>query len=234
MNYLYFLSWLIICNPVRATVILTFDDSTTNTYEIAFPKLTKHNIKATVYSITGLVGHKPFYMTWDELWILRQHGWDIECHTVSHPHLITISHNDLLKELDGCKSDLYNHGYTGNHFAAPYGELNKQARVEIDKRFLTSRRAWSNKDEDYSVVNLDNHYLPAVSLNESLGIGKIKSLLNLAGDDNHLVIFMIHQVVPKGSNIPFSISIDKFDVVLNYIEKNKIPTNTIDRYFDGK
>ena len=104
-------------------VILTFDDGYQDFFDNAYPLLKQYDDRATVYIITGKVGH-PGYMTWDELRTLSASLlMTIGAHTRTHPDLALLSPRRSWDELAGSKADLEARlGMAVRHLAYPAGE----------------------------------------------------------------------------------------------------------------
>lgn len=65
-------------------VILTFDDGIANFYEVAFPLLQKHQLKAVVFLIGNWIG-QPGMVTWDQVRTMHASGLvDFQSHTFNH------------------------------------------------------------------------------------------------------------------------------------------------------
>jgi peptidoglycan/xylan/chitin deacetylase (PgdA/CDA1 family) len=94
--------------PPAGLVALSFDDGMDDNYSTVLPILREHDVPATVYVATGLVG-KPNprlapeaqarMMTRDELRDLVAAGIEIGAHTVTHPDLSTLDFDDCLREI---------------------------------------------------------------------------------------------------------------------------------------
>ena len=122
--------------PVKP-VIITFDDGYQDVYVHAMPILQKYGFTATLFVVTGDVGGtndwdriKGFdsvsLLTWDELKIMVDAGFDIEAHTVSHPHLTRLSPAQAAEEISGAKTALETHlGRKIDTFCYPYGDYNR-------------------------------------------------------------------------------------------------------------
>ena len=69
---------------IRNPVLLTLDDGYMDNYTELFPILQRHNAKATIFVITGLVG-KPYYLTEDMIREMDASGLvSFQSHTVTH------------------------------------------------------------------------------------------------------------------------------------------------------
>ncbi len=72
--------------PERA-VVLTIDDGYRSVYDIAWPILRKHGVKATLFNYTDFIG-APAAMTWSEMREMAESGLiEIESHAKSHSSL---------------------------------------------------------------------------------------------------------------------------------------------------
>lgn len=89
------------------SVVLTFDDGYADNYTNAFPVLKQYNFKATLFMITDKIDDaQNGYLTSAQLKEMQNYGIDIECHTVDHKDLDTLSYKKQLSELTDSKAAL--------------------------------------------------------------------------------------------------------------------------------
>lgn len=69
------------------SILITLDDGYVSEFEVGFPILKKHGFTATYFIYTNYVGSGGKSMTWAQLAQLRDAGFEIGCHTVSHQDL---------------------------------------------------------------------------------------------------------------------------------------------------
>ena len=104
------LSELINSSQSDKVVAITFDDAYQSAYTHAYPVLKEINAPATIYVITDYVGEENLWdlnvgnikfqhISWEELKELKENGWEIGSHTLSHRDLRKLNINDLKKEL---------------------------------------------------------------------------------------------------------------------------------------
>lgn len=137
-----------VLNPqAHKTVVVTFDDGYRSVFEDAFPILQSLGVRGTVFVPTGFVGaavavwpgtdcwlgstheRELTPITWDQLGVLREAGWEIGSHTATHPHLLSVGDEQLAEELAGSRSVIEHElGGRCRSLAYPYGEAD--ARVE--------------------------------------------------------------------------------------------------------
>jgi peptidoglycan/xylan/chitin deacetylase (PgdA/CDA1 family) len=114
----------------RRSVMITFDDGYEDNLTVALPILKDFGFTATVFAVTGHIGG---HNAWDggglrllsnEGWkALRREGIDVGAHTVNHPHLPTLPHEEAYREMKESKLQLESLlGETITTLAYPYGE----------------------------------------------------------------------------------------------------------------
>ncbi|MDC5822029.1 polysaccharide deacetylase family protein [Vibrio europaeus] len=128
-------------------IIITVDDGYRDNYELLLPLLKKYNFKAVVYAVTGETFNrwdvenddnpeKPVtLMNERELKSLSESGHiEVGGHTVSHPHLNTLSPEKQEAEIKKNKEDLENLlDKPLTSFAYPYGSLDANSKRITEK-----------------------------------------------------------------------------------------------------
>jgi peptidoglycan/xylan/chitin deacetylase (PgdA/CDA1 family) len=132
--------------PGRRTLAVTFDDALRSVLLLALPVLRELGVPATVFAPTGFVGsgepfawpgvdhwlgseHEPELegMSWEELASLRDEGWEVGSHAVTHPRLTGLSGERLAAELRDSKDAIAGRLGACRSIAYPYSDFN--ARV---------------------------------------------------------------------------------------------------------
>lgn len=108
-------------------VCITFDDGCETDLIAAAPVLSKHGFSATSYITVEFLG-KPGYLAHAQVPELRLMGFEIGCHSLTHPYLTDIDDARLRAETAGAKERLEQiAGAYIDHFSCPGGRWN--ARV---------------------------------------------------------------------------------------------------------
>lgn len=123
--------------PPPGFAVVTFDDGMRNNYEIALPILREYGIAATVYVTIGFIdGTSPWVgpggagamLTREQLRELREHGWELGAHTMTHPDLSTLAYEDCLREISESRAALEEIGGAPvETFAYPFGSYGPEA-----------------------------------------------------------------------------------------------------------
>jgi peptidoglycan/xylan/chitin deacetylase (PgdA/CDA1 family) len=138
--------------PAPRTLAVTFDDALVSVLRLALPVLRELDVRATVFAPTGFVdAGGPFAwpgvdrwlgteheselagMSWDELAQLRDEGWEIGSHAVSHPRLSALDDARLAAELRDSKEAIAGRLGECRSVAYPYSD--------VDARVVEAARA---------------------------------------------------------------------------------------------
>jgi peptidoglycan/xylan/chitin deacetylase (PgdA/CDA1 family) len=164
-------------------VHVTFDDAFRSAATV-FPDLDRLGVPVQIfvctrYALVGapltipeLAGDDPEQlatMNWDELREQAARGVAIGSHAVSHPHLPTLSEDELRREMNESKEEIEDRlGRPCEDLAYPYGEHDE--RVRAAARAAGYRRAYAlrgSRSDAYAAPRLDlyrRHTVPRTLL----------------------------------------------------------------------
>jgi peptidoglycan/xylan/chitin deacetylase (PgdA/CDA1 family) len=121
--------------PEGRNVAITFDDGCETDLLAAAPILRQTGFNATFFITCGRLG-KPGYLSHAQLKELSGQGFEIGCHSMTHPYLTDLDENGLRYEISDAKLQLERIiGQAVEHFSCPGGRC--------DQRVLTVARAAS-------------------------------------------------------------------------------------------
>lgn len=132
------------------TVVVTFDDGYRSVLELGLPILSDLGLPASVFVPTSFVGSpEPMSwvgidhwvdsrdrdelrcLSWDDLGLLIESGWEVGSHTLSHPHLTQLDQATLQHELRGSREQCQEHlGRACDSIAYPFGDTDTRV-VEV-------------------------------------------------------------------------------------------------------
>src|SRR5262249_17061340 len=91
--------------PPEASVCVTFDDGCETDLLVAAPILREMNFHATFYLTAGFLG-TPGYLSAEQVKELDSLGFEIGCHSMTHPYLSDLSDAELGREIVDAKLQL--------------------------------------------------------------------------------------------------------------------------------
>lgn len=151
-------------------VVITFDDGYEDNYTNAYPILKKYGYTATVFAVISYIDGKGF-MSWNQLQELTDNGWQIEGHTISHPHLLKdkLSVAELDLELKEARDTLEKRlGRPVRFFAYPFGDYNADIIQKVEeagyRMAFTTQRGWAN--------SADPLLVPRIYCYANMGLGE--------------------------------------------------------------
>ena len=135
--------------------MIDFDHPVTSMCEQVADILDRHGFKGNLFIYTSpydltyprplALAQTPEHMTWEQIGELREGGWHIGAHTISHPNLSELSLEDpsgdvIREELDRCNEVIrQNLGFVPKDFAFTGTSWSTQAEQEVTKRYRFGR-----------------------------------------------------------------------------------------------
>lgn len=188
-------------------VAITFDDGHKDTHQTAFPILKKHGFTATVFLNSGLLGktywvggRKPApttwhdkmpnsfdeksrdwrvydFMSWDNAKELKEAGWEIGSHGVTHPFLTQLNDADLKSELEKSRKEIEAKlGVRPDFFCYPSGDNDGRVRKAV--KAAGYRGAVVSKSHYQMFFTWENPYaIERVGLWQDVSFWKFKALV---------------------------------------------------------
>jgi peptidoglycan/xylan/chitin deacetylase (PgdA/CDA1 family) len=117
-----------LAGPRERGVAITFDDGTETDLIVAAPLLKEAGFQATFYITVGFLGQRG-YLSTVQLRELAQLGFEIGCHSMTHPYLSDLDSLGLHREIVEARQELEQIlGAPVKHFACPGGRYDQRAR----------------------------------------------------------------------------------------------------------
>jgi peptidoglycan/xylan/chitin deacetylase (PgdA/CDA1 family) len=133
--------------PSGNSAAITFDDGCETDLIAAAPVLKERGFNATFYVTAGFLG-KTGYLSPAQLRQLSSLGFEIGCHSMTHPYLNDLAESDVKHEVSDARSRLEDvTGKKVEHFSCPggrYNEMTQRVVREAGYRSLATSRASLN------------------------------------------------------------------------------------------
>jgi peptidoglycan/xylan/chitin deacetylase (PgdA/CDA1 family) len=113
--------------PAEPSVCITFDDGCETDLIAAAPVLREFGFNATFYLTAGFLG-TPGYLNASQVRDLDAQGFQIGCHSMTHPYLSDLPEPDLKREIVDAKLQIEAMvGHPIEHFSCPGGRYDQRA-----------------------------------------------------------------------------------------------------------
>jgi len=120
-------------SPAEPSVCITFDDGCETDRIAAAPLLGEFGFSATFYLTAGFLG-TPGYLMANQVRELDRHGFEIGCHSMTHPYLSDLPDPELKSEIVDAKLQIEQIvGHPIDHFSCPGGRFDWRT-LELARR----------------------------------------------------------------------------------------------------
>jgi peptidoglycan/xylan/chitin deacetylase (PgdA/CDA1 family) len=129
----------LILAPGQTVVSLTFDDGrASNT--LGAKILTEHDLAGTFFLNSGNIG-KPGYLTLPEVDAIATSGHEIAGHTVNHPDLAGLTHDEVARQICGDRDTWLAWGFPVRNFAYPFSSATPEVEQIVHDCGYNSARS---------------------------------------------------------------------------------------------
>ncbi|MFO8061328.1 MAG: polysaccharide deacetylase family protein [bacterium] len=142
-------------------IAVFFDDAYEDVYEKAFPIMKDRDLRGAVCPVAGFIGRKNDWdrgpgsfrhMDGKQIMELREAGFDIVSHSMTHPDLRKLPAAELMREVSDSKKILEDlTGQKIDYFIYPYGLYNKRVKHAVKKAGY--KAAFTSYNEDNAVFD---------------------------------------------------------------------------------
>ncbi|MDQ3835675.1 MAG: polysaccharide deacetylase family protein, partial [Thermoproteota archaeon] len=254
---LFIIGFIPIASAQKA-VILNFDDDWKGQLTYAVPILEKYGFNATFFVTTECLTYQntsvcnnaggDSAMTWEDIRLLSELGYDIQSHGARHKDLTRLSAADLEYEVGHSKQSLLEHGYNPTIFGPAFGngEGNSTVLNTISKYYDMARVGYAplvylNFTDRYSLPLLTDSEAERSYRDNSTKIFEdfVEAINNQAEYNtnttiNAIPIIVYHNVDYKNSssNVPpqwldATIDVKLFEQEMKYLHDNGVQVLTI-------
>lgn len=113
--------------PPEPSACITFDDGCETDLLAAAPILSEFEFHATFYLTAGFLG-RPGYLSPSQARELHSRGFEIGCHSMTHPYLSDLPDAQLQNEIADAKARIEEAiGHAIEHFSCPGGRYDQRA-----------------------------------------------------------------------------------------------------------
>ena len=213
----------------RPIVSLTFDDGIRSVYTNGKPVLDKYGFKSTQYLLSGTT-NDPYYMDKTMMQSFANSGHEIGSHTVTHPHLTTLTAAARNTELRKSQTDLLTFaGAKPMNFASPYGEVNSATKTAIQKYYRSQRGVKTGYN---SKGNFDIYDIKVQDIVSTTTPEEVAEWVNEAMATKTWLVLVYHATDTDTINIPdafWNTTPTQLDDQFRVIKNSGITVETVDQ-----
>lgn len=215
-HFIYNVDRYDITNPQKSGVIITFDDTTTSTYDLAITKMEEYGFKGTCFINPGIdlernIDASNFY-AW-KIYFLKVHDFEIASHSWEHLDLTSLTEDQVRTSLRKSVEWLQANCMDSGHFAAPLNNTNATV-IKVAKEFHCSHSIGG--DATFDRYAFDPYAMPRHGIQESTNIATTKALIDYAKANNRVLTIYFHTIKASGAT-GTQINKEKFDEIIDYI-----------------
>jgi peptidoglycan/xylan/chitin deacetylase (PgdA/CDA1 family) len=171
-------------------VTFVLDDGNDSDYLLGKKIFAEQGAVACSAVTTDLI-NTPYHLTPDQIRALRDAGWEIMSHTVSHPNLKSLSQAELDDELLRSRTILEGLGLTVNNIVYPYNKNDEQVRAATARYYRSGRGG----TYAYNAGNFDPYFLKSFPIKHDLPL--MKSYIDQVHSDRSWLILYQHEIDTK-------------------------------------
>jgi glycosyltransferase involved in cell wall biosynthesis len=153
-------------------IVCTFDDGYENLHKYALPVLKKYNFTATVFICVENIGCTNKWnfkdtkirkhLTELQLLDLKNSGWEIGSHGLTHNSLLKLTDKELDYEIYDSKKQLESIFGRIESYAYPYGDFNEYIKKKVAKNYNVAY----SLTKGGTLIGVDNHQIRRYFLSE--------------------------------------------------------------------
>jgi len=164
--------------PAGANICITFDDGCETDLAAAAPVLRELGLHATFYVTAGRVGTAG-YLSEAQLRELDAQGFEIGCHSMTHPYLCDLGEADLKHEIVDAKDRIEQIvGHKVEHFSCPGGRYDERT-LEMARR--AGFKSVANSEFHANTQATDRYRLGRIAMLRDLTIDEFSAICRARG-----------------------------------------------------
>ncbi len=175
----------------KPILVITFDDGRPSDYQAS---LNARGIHCTSYIKTGSTDTVD-HLSWMQVKDMIKRGWDIQCHTHTHPNLTTLTEQQVRGEIENVDAAFLANGLaTPIHHANPYGGTNSTVRAIIADYRITQRAGLGGP---YGFAEIDFQRIGTIAMDmQTLNcLNTVKQAIANAYAQKKILIGYLHRLV---------------------------------------
>jgi peptidoglycan/xylan/chitin deacetylase (PgdA/CDA1 family) len=206
----------------KGMVSFNFDDGYKNVYDNALPIFKKYGVAGCNFPVVSYLEYQaPWAVSWPQLLEFQQAGWEIGSHTMTHPHLTTLTDAQIDYELGESQKILANHGIKAKTLVFPYNDFDARV-LDYTTRYYENSRG----NEGVNGFNCNRYGIVSRELTNTTKPAEAIAWINEAVQKKMWLVLMLHEVV-TGPPAKYQYNAADLENIVAYLAAHGIPVKTI-------
>ena len=221
----------------KPIIVFTTDDFFTTDYTILYDQMRRRGWLWTAYVVGGRVGRgqlRGAYGDWGHLERLAQSGVDIQCHTLNHIDLSTLTRQEVADEISGNTDRLMRRGFAKpEHHALPFGGYNQMVLDEVLKQRKTVRHTGASSNDWNTYEEVQSGILKGLraDIKDDVYFETVKQGIDNAIANNGVLVLYHHEIM-KGMIPDYKVMLGYLIKLHDYVESKGISVMTMSEAYD--
>ena len=210
----------------RTVVSITFDDGQATQFSV-YPVLRAHDIPATFYVNSGMVGSSRFYMGWQQLSQLANAGNEIGGHTSHHMALDRVSEHTAKSEICGDRDHLIREGFAPvTSFAYPTVAVRPSTSAVRSCGYSSARAVVTAPRPHLESIPPGDPYLLPLRQEVSIGttVGELQRTVTTAEQrrsGTHWAILVFHAICDNSCTSQEATTMTRFTQFVGWLDAER-------------
>ncbi len=179
-----------------SAVTLMFDDGNTSDLTVGYAQMGQFNMPGTSAIISGQIDQAG-HLTTAQMQTLKNAGWEMVSHTVSHPDLTTLTAAQVDAELKNSQATIVSKGFTAASVAVPFGAYNADI-IGNASQYYNSLRTF---EDGYNPQGVFPYQVKVQKVINTTTVAQVQSWLNQAKANNQWLVLVFHSLNATGDDI---------------------------------
>lgn len=207
-------------------IVISFDDGVYTDFTTAYQIMKSKDVPfGTSYIVTSL--GPPTYMTWGQMKIMMNDGWDIQCHTHTHQWLTDLTEQEVHQEFQNVDNAFVaNKGKPPRHLATPGNRSNALVKSVAEQYRDSMLIAVSDTDNQYETEAMALKKINA-DIKDQAQMDIVKTAIDDVKNNKGIGIMRSHAVLSSPPGNPYYCLTHYFEEMIDYILSQDIQIVTI-------
>lgn len=220
-------------NEKKPIVVFSMDDGLMTDYTKVYPIFNKRGIRGTSYVTTSLHENTTngSFMRKPYLKMLKENGWDIQCHFHEHVQLTTLTQQEIVDSLEKVNEELNSFGIgIPEHHAYPYGSYNAEVQNAL-KPYRKTGRLIGHTSTSYAQIQNNPYQIVACNMDiqNETDFERIIGVIDNVINTDEIVVLFFHNVQVNEST---SVTEDYLTRIVDYVINTKTSIMTFKEMYD--